>query len=59
MERLTADQFQGKDKDCVIISLVRSNSQNQIGDLLQDWRRLNVAFTRAKSKLIIIGSRKL
>ena len=58
VERLTTDQFQGKDKDCVIISLVRSNSQNQIGDLLQDWRRLNVAFTRAKSKLIIIGSRK-
>lgn len=58
VEKLTADRFQGRDKDCVVISLVRSNSANQIGELLQDWRRINVAFTRAKSKLIIIGSRK-
>lgn len=57
VEQLTADRFQGRDKDCVIISLVRSNDKNQIGDLLKDWRRLNVAFTRAKSKLIIVGSR--
>lgn len=58
VEKLTADRFQGRDKDCVIITLVRSNQQNQIGELLQDWRRLNVAFTRAKSKLIIVGSRR-
>lgn len=56
IEKLTADRFQGRDKECVVISLVRSNSSNQIGELLQDWRRINVAFTRAKSKLIIIGS---
>jgi len=53
----TADRFQGRDKEVVIISLVRSNPENYIGGLLQDWRRVNVAFTRAKSKLIIFGSK--
>ena len=57
IEIYTADRFQGRDKDVVIISLVRSNQENYIGELLQDWRRVNVAFTRAKSKLIIFGSR--
>lgn len=52
----TADKFQGRDKECVIISLVRANPNRVIGDLLKDWRRINVAFTRAKSKMIIIGS---
>lgn len=56
LEILTADRSQGRDKDCVIVSLVRSNSNGNIGELLQDWRRLNVSFTRAKSKLIVIGS---
>jgi DNA replication ATP-dependent helicase Dna2 len=58
LEILTADRAQGRDKDCVIISLVRANNKAQVGDLLKDWRRLNVSFTRAKRKLIIIGSRK-
>jgi DNA replication ATP-dependent helicase Dna2 len=53
----TADRFQGRDKEVVIISLVRSNPENYVGELLQDWRRVNVAFTRAKSKLIIFGSK--
>jgi DNA replication ATP-dependent helicase Dna2 len=53
----TADRFQGRDKEVVIISLVRSNEENYVGELLQDWRRVNVAFTRAKTKLIIFGSR--
>ena len=53
----TADRFQGRDKEVVIISLVRSNSEKYVGELLQDWRRVNVAFTRAKSKLIIFGSK--
>jgi DNA replication ATP-dependent helicase Dna2 len=53
----TADRFQGRDKEVVIISLVRSNAEKYVGELLQDWRRVNVAFTRAKSKLIIFGSR--
>lgn len=57
VEILTADQFQGRDKDCIIISLVRSNKENRVGDLLKEWRRVNVAITRSKSKLIIIGSK--
>ncbi|KAH3669280.1 hypothetical protein OGAPHI_001401 [Ogataea philodendri] len=59
IEVLTADQFQGRDKNCIIISLVRSNEKNVAGDLLREWRRVNVAMTRAKSKLIILGSEKL
>jgi len=54
----TVDRYQGKDKDCVIVSLVRSNAEQHVGELLKDWRRINVAFTRAKKKLIVIGSRK-
>ncbi|EGW30274.1 uncharacterized protein SPAPADRAFT_63122 [Spathaspora passalidarum NRRL Y-27907] len=57
VEILTADQYQGRDKECIIISLVRSNQENRAGDLVKEWRRLNVALTRAKSKLIILGSR--
>lgn len=53
---LTADQFQGRDKDCVLISLVRSNEEKKVGDLLKEWRRINVAMTRSKTKLIILGS---
>lgn len=56
IEILTADRFQGRDKDVIIISLVRSEI---IGDLLKEWRRVNVAMTRAKCKLIIFGSKKL
>ncbi|TPX63675.1 hypothetical protein SpCBS45565_g06433 [Spizellomyces sp. 'palustris'] len=53
----TVDKFQGSDKDCVVVSLVRSNPKQNVGDLLRDWRRINVAFTRAKKKLIIFGSK--
>jgi len=53
----TADKFQGRDKEVIVISLVRSNDQGTVGELLRDWRRINVAFTRARSKLIILGSR--
>ncbi|KAK0235314.1 AAA domain-containing protein [Armillaria nabsnona] len=58
IEVLTADRSQGRDKDCIIISMVRSNDDGSIGDLVKDWRRMNVSFTRARSKLIIFGSRK-
>ncbi|KAH7884747.1 Dna2-domain-containing protein [Phlebopus sp. FC_14] len=58
IEMMTADKSQGRDKECIIISMVRSNDVGQVGDLLKDWRRINVSITRAKSKLIIIGSRK-
>ena len=54
----TADRFQGRDKEIIILSLVRSNEAKSIGELLKDWRRINVAFTRAKTKLLVIGSRE-
>ncbi|AQZ16294.1 DNA2 (YHR164C) [Zygosaccharomyces parabailii] len=57
LEVLTADQFQGRDKEAIIISLVRSNKEQNGGALLKELRRINVAMTRAKSKLIIVGSR--
>ncbi|KAJ8111707.1 hypothetical protein ONZ43_g5558 [Nemania bipapillata] len=57
IELHTADRFQGRDKEVVVLSLVRSNEACSIGDLLKDWRRINVAFTRAKTKLLVVGSR--
>ncbi|MBI1341873.1 MAG: AAA family ATPase [Terrimonas sp.] len=50
----TIDSFQGQEKDNIIISLVRSNDEGEIG-FLKDYRRMNVAMTRAKEQLIIIG----
>lgn len=50
----TIDSFQGQEKETIIISLVRSNGENSIG-FLKDYRRMNVAMTRAKEHLIIIG----
>ncbi|KAK2462805.1 hypothetical protein APHAL10511_005196 [Amanita phalloides] len=57
IEILTADRSQGRDKDCIIISMVRSNDAGHTGDLVKDWRRMNVSFTRARRKLVIFGSR--
>lgn len=56
LEVSTIDRYQGRDKPVIVLSLVRSNREGQTGRLLQDKRRLNVAFTRAKAKLIIVGS---
>ena len=50
----TVDGFQGQERDLILISLVRSNEHGQIG-FLNDLRRMNVAMTRARMKLIIIG----
>lgn len=50
----TIDGFQGQERDIVYISLVRSNSKGEIG-FLSDIRRMNVAMTRARKKLIVIG----
>lgn len=50
----TIDGFQGQERDVVYISLVRSNRKSEIG-FLTDYRRMNVAMTRAKKKLIIVG----
>jgi DNA replication ATP-dependent helicase Dna2 len=58
IELHTADKFQGRDKEAVIVSFVRSNTDGSVGELLKDWRRINVAVTRARSKLILIGSKK-
>ncbi|MDE5870990.1 MAG: AAA family ATPase [Muribaculaceae bacterium] len=51
----TVDGFQGQERDVIVISLVRSNDDGNIG-FLRDLRRMNVAMTRARMKLIIIGS---
>jgi DNA replication ATP-dependent helicase Dna2 len=58
LELHTADKFQGRDKEAVLVSFVRSNADSNVGELLKDWRRINVAVTRARSKLIILGSAK-
>lgn len=50
----TIDSFQGQEKEIIIISLVRSNDENIIG-FLSDYRRMNVALTRAKEQLFVIG----
>ncbi|CAI9714834.1 Hypothetical predicted protein [Octopus vulgaris] len=57
----TVDQYQGRDKDIIIVTFVRSSSKENLksckaGGILKDIRRLNVAMTRAKCKLIFIGN---
>lgn len=50
----TIDSFQGQEKEVIILSLVRSNDDGEIG-FLKDYRRMNVAITRAKEQLFVIG----
>ena len=50
----TVDGFQGQERDIILISMVRSNDEGQIG-FLRDLRRMNVAITRARMKVIILG----
>jgi regulator of nonsense transcripts 1 len=54
LEIKSVDGYQGRERDIIIFSAVRSNRQGKIG-FLSDWRRMNVALTRAKSALLIIG----
>ena len=53
----TVDGFQGQERDVIVISMVRSNDEGQIG-FLRDLRRMNVAITRARMKVIILGNRQ-
>uniref|UniRef100_A0A3B3ZAD9 DNA replication ATP-dependent helicase/nuclease n=1 Tax=Periophthalmus magnuspinnatus TaxID=409849 RepID=A0A3B3ZAD9_9GOBI len=53
----TVDKYQGRDKSVIVLSFVRSTTEEgNLGELLKDWRRLNVAITRAKHKLLMVGS---
>jgi len=56
VEVLTIDRYQGRDKAVILLSLVRSNPHGAAGQLLTDWQRLNVALTRARVKLLVVGS---
>jgi superfamily I DNA and/or RNA helicase len=58
LEINTVDAFQGREQDIVFYSVVRSNPRHEIG-FLRDWRRLNVALSRARELLVIVGDHRM
>jgi DNA replication ATP-dependent helicase Dna2 len=54
----TVDRFQGGEKEIVLISLTNSNAQATIGRLHAEWRRMNVAISRARRTLVLVGDRR-
>ncbi|MDQ4099446.1 MAG: C-terminal helicase domain-containing protein, partial [Chloroflexota bacterium] len=54
----TVDRFQGGEKEIVLLSLTNSNAQASIGRLHAEWRRMNVAISRARRSLVLVGDRR-